>query len=174
MQIHITQSDAPCIPKEILAELSAMSPKVFMQWNSRTYKADDLRGVHWEGRWEIWCELRTSAHPDATNERYRTDRWNTDAQCWMRKLQVYQTEGGDFAQVDRGLIVGLKMADAWADREFYKNNIEDPHEQEELRQDARRVEVLSGGVSHYDRYNSPIVGAHRGRHARADWRWRNN
>ena len=46
MQIHITQSDAPYIPKEILAELDAMSPRVFMQWNPRIYKVDDLKGVH--------------------------------------------------------------------------------------------------------------------------------
>jgi len=171
MQIHITQSDAPSIPKEILEELSSMSPRVFMQWNSRVFKANDLNGVHWEGRWEIWCELMHSSHPDAKNTLYKTDAWNTDAQCWMRKLQVYQTEGGDFAPADRALIVGLKMADAWADRLFYENKIEDPYEREEVRQVSRRVEAASGGAAHYRNFNNPTVGAHRGS-SRADWRHR--
>ena len=171
MQIHITQSDAPHTPKEILVELSAMSPRVFMQWNPRVFKVGDYRQT-WEGRWEIWCELMYSGHPEAKNTLAKTDSWNTDAQCWMRKLQVYQTEGGDFAPVDRALIVGLKMADTWADRLFYKNNIEDPYEREEIRQVSRRVEAASGGAAHYRNFNNPTVGAHASKHGRAGWRHR--
>ena len=173
MNIHITRSDAPHLPKEILAELSALSPRVFMQWNPVLYKVNDLNGIHYVGRWEIWCELMHSTHPDAKNVRYEIDRWNTDNQCWMRKLQVYQTEGGDFAPADRALIVGLKMADTWADRLFYKHNIEDPHEREEIRQVARQVEASSGGAAHYRNFNNPTVGAHRPQGRGAGWRWRN-
>lgn len=171
MQIHITRSDAPSIPKEILVELSAMSPRVFMEWNPRTYKVNDLNGVHYQGRWEIWCELMDSSHPDARNLKYRTDRWNTDAQCLMRKLMTYQTEGGDFAPADRGLIIGLNMADTWGNRLFYEDEVEKPYEAWEAKQITKQVEAASGGASHYRNFNNPTVGGHRGG-ARAGWRHR--
>lgn len=171
MQVHITQSDAPSVPKEIELELLAMEPKTFMLWNARVFKANDLNGVHWEGRWEIWCELRESQHEDANNELYRTDRWNTDFQTWMRKLQLYQTEEGNFAPVDRALVIGLNMADTWADRLWYQNNIEVPHDHEEAVRVARSVEAASGGASYYRNFNNPTVGGHRGS-SRAGWRHR--
>ncbi len=170
MNIHITRQDAPSIPKEILAELSAMSPRVFMQWNPRVYKVSDINGIHYEGRWEIWCELSNSRHPDASNVLEKTDQWNTDEQCWMRKLQLYQTEGGDFAPADRALIIGLNLADAWADRLFYENKVVDPHEREEMQQTARRVEIQHGGAEHYRNFDKPTVGAHS---KGGNWRWRN-
>ena len=52
MQIHITQSVAPHIPKEIIKELEALTPRVFMQWNPRLYKVNDHKGIHYEGRWD--------------------------------------------------------------------------------------------------------------------------
>ena len=170
MEVHITQACAPHIPEEILFELNAMSPKVFMEWNPRVRL--EINHTSWRGRWEIWCELRDSHHPDATNILYRTDRWNTDAQCWMRKLQVYQTEGGDFAPADEALIIGLNLVDVWADRLFYQNNIVDPHTRDEIRRTLMASNAASGGASYYRNFNNPTVGAHSGKHARSDWRWR--
>lgn len=169
MNIHITQADAPNIPKEILADLSAMVPRVFLEWNPRLFKANDTNGVYWEGRWEIWCKLEHSTHPDARNARYVSDRWNTDVQCWMRKLQVYQTEGGDFAPADRGLIVGLNMADTWANRLFYEEHVIAPNVRIEEARMAVTREMVSAGSSYYRNFNNPIVGSYGGTRG---WRWR--
>lgn len=169
MQIHIKRADAPHAPEEILAELASLSPRVFMEWNPMVAKSTDYRDTY-EGRWEIWCELVHSTHPKAKNERQKTDRWNTDEQCWMRKLQVYQTEDRGYAPVDRGLLIGLRMADTWANRRFYEENVEIPYDLGEAAQSAVSREAIMAGGSYYNNFNNPTVGRHS---KGGNWRWRN-
>lgn len=168
MQIIQRRAPAPTIEPHIEEALLEMEPKVFLVWNSVHRSFEKFGTKRWEGRWEIWCELRHSTHPDATNELAETDRWNTDHQCWMRKLQVYETEDGEFAPADRALVKGLKMADAWASRTFYEDHVEDPEiEREEAAMQARR-EIWQGASEYYRTHNNLRVGGD----VNSGWRWR--
>lgn len=169
MDIRFLTQPAPSIEPHIQAQLDAMSPRVFLLWNPRvrTYRVRS-EGTQWEGRWEIWCELRHSTHPDATNELGRTDRWNTDAQCWMRKLQIYEDTDGGFAAADQGLIKGLEMADTWANRLFYEDHVRDPHAREEARSSLAMREAAAGSSNYFRNLDSTSVG----RHVNSGWRHR--
>lgn len=168
MEIIQRRAPAPTIEPHIEEALLEMEPKVFLVWNSVHRSFEKFGTKRWEGRWEIWCELRHSTHPDATNELHETDRWNSDHQCYMRKLQTYQTADGEFAPADERLLVGLRMADAWADRRFYEENIERPFEQQEAAREAARREIYAGGAEYYRTIDSTRVGGH----VSSGWRWR--
>lgn len=172
MNIEITRHGAPTIPDEITDELLEMDPKVFMIWNPCWRAAGKSRQgkTIWEPRWEIWCELRQSSHEDATNTLSKNDRWNPDHKCWMRRLQTYKNADGSFAPVDRRLIVGLRMADAWepGTDEFYQEHILDPEARRERALQRQIEEAAGAGARYYNKIDSPIVG----RHANSGWRWR--
>ncbi len=168
MEIQITRHGPPTIDEAVLRELLEDNPRTFMVWNSRYRYDEHLR--EWEPRWVIWKELKPSRHPKATNERYKSDVWNSDFQCWTRKLQTYMTEAEEFAAADRALITGLAMANSWASRLWYEEMIEEPFaKSEEDKKEERRV-LYQDATGYYDRYSNPIVG----RHANSGWRWRIN
>lgn len=163
MQIAFRTQPAPTIPDHISEALAEMSPETFLLWNGRVYenKAKVLsNGAHpWEGRWEIWIELRDSSHPDAKNQRQRSDKWNTDRQCWMRKLQMYETKDKEYAPLDWGLIVGLQAADGWSNRRYYEDNILAPEDAVNLSAARRQEDIIKGVTNHYHNYNKTSVGS---------------
>ena len=163
MDIQYRTQPAPTIPEHINEALLEMEPRVFLRWNKQVYQRHDLSltdGTHpWEGRWEIWCELANSRHPDATNERQRTDRWNTEHQCLMRKLQNYETDQKEYAPLDWGLITGLEMADGWSDRLFYEDKVYKPKEAVDALAASRQDDIIRGVTDHYSNYNQVQVGA---------------
>lgn len=166
MDIKITRHGPPSIPDEIQAELLSHSPRTFMVWNSR-WKFDTSTGI-WEPRWEIWKELRHSSHPLATNTRADSDRWNTEHQCWMRKLQTYHADEAmtQFAPVDRRLLIGMKMADTFDDRLWFENHVEAPEQAREEAGQKDRRDLIAARRRYYHNYKSPIVG----RHVNSGWR----
>lgn len=134
-----------------------MEPAVFLRWSKA------------KACWELWSELRYSAHPDATNERAKSDRWNTEHQCWMRFFQNYRHADGRFAHADRALITGLEMADAWANRKFYEEHIEAPEQAREAAQLKTREQLMSDAARYYHGIPNPIIAPHA-RGGKADWR----
>lgn len=162
------RAPAPTVDPAIETELLEMSPAVFLVWNSAFRSYEKWGTTRYEGRWEIWCELRESQHPDASNQLDRTDRWNSEHQCYMRKLQVYETEDGEFAPADRGLVKGLKMADAWADRRFYEEHVEEAHKDREARRRLAREELMRGSAQYYYDHDRLLVGPD----VNSGWRWR--
>ena len=163
MKIQFRTQPAPTIPDHIAEALAEMTPECFLIWNPRVYqrmdKTLDDGSNPWEGRWEIWIELENSRHDDAKNIRQESDRWNTDKQCWMRKLQSYETADKEYAPLDWGLIIGLEMADTWKNRLFYEDNILAPEEAENLAAEARQNDILKGVINYYHNYNKTQVGA---------------
>jgi hypothetical protein len=170
MVIEFKTQPAPTIPDHIAEALAEMSPEVFLVWNPRMYERKDKvlsDGSHpWEGRWEIWIELTHSTHEDANNELAETDRWNSDKQCWMRRLQAYETEDKEYASLDWGLIIGLEMADTRKNRRFYEDHIEDAWEAELDRAERTRANTWAGVANYYKNHNNVSVG----RHFSSGWR----
>lgn len=168
MDIQITRQPAPTIPPGVQDDLDAMTPGVFLVWNS----AWENRGTEdqpvWEPRWEIWCELTDVSHPDARHQLSDKDVWNTDAQCWMRFLQTYETAEGDFAPADERLIVGLQLADTWSNRRFYEDWVEGAYDAQQASLAKARRETIIGHSEYYDNYDRPVIGPGTG----GDWRWR--
>jgi len=162
MNIEFRTQPAPTIPDHIAEALREMSPEVFLIWNPKMYERKDktlIDGSHpWEGRWEIWIELQPSTHKDATNELAETDKWNTDRQCWMRRLQAYETEDKEYAPLDWGLIIGLEMADTRRNRRFYEEHIEDAWEEELEAADRKRASLWKGVANYYKNFNNVSVG----------------
>jgi hypothetical protein len=171
MVIELTTQPAPTIEPHIQADIAAMWPRVFMQWNPRhaVRKRDERGKKVWDARWEIWVELTDVSHPDAKHWYSDNDVWNTDEQCWMRYLQVYETEAGGFAPADERLVIGLEMADTWKNRRFYDEHIEVPHEIQEFRQLDEVRQVTQASSEYYRTLDRTLV-APGGRGG--DWRWR--
>lgn len=174
MDILIRTHPAPAIPDHIQESLDDMYPRVFLRWNARhgkpTREVDD-RPVWDEPRWEIWVELKSVSHPGAKNIRQKTDLWNTDAQCWMRRLQTYENADGSFAPADERLIVGLQMADTWANRRFYEDHVEAPYIAAETAEMKRRQEIYEGAAEYYAHHDRLVVAPYS-KGGTADWRWR--
>jgi hypothetical protein len=170
MKVEFKTQPAPTIPDHIAEALREMEPEVFLIWNPRMYERKDkflTNGDHpWEGRWEIWIALTDSTHPDAKNERMKTDRWNTDRQCWMRKLQTYETEDKEYAPLDWGLITGLEMADTRRNRRFYEEHVHNVWEAELEAAERTRMNTWAGVANYYEKHNNVIVG----RHFNSGWR----
>lgn len=160
---------APSIPREIKQELEDMTPRVFLRWDPKYERVgSDKNGRPiWGGRWEIWCELRDVAHPEAENKLAEMDRWNPEAQCWMRKLQVYKARDGGYAPPDRALIIGLRMADAWQRDGFYEQNFDSLEEREQAVRDTL-TEAIGGSARYTDKLDEPIVGPY----TKGSWRHR--
>lgn len=167
MQIRIRTQPAPTIPEYITQALNQMSPRVFMEWN-KTAKNSVINNVC-IGRWEIWCELGDTTHPDAVFSRSRADRWNSKANCWMRKLQTYTNADGSFAPIDERLLVGLELADTWNNRLFYEDNVEAPHAALEDAETRKREQIYADGADYFRHHDRLLVG----RHFNSGWRWRN-
>lgn len=164
--IKLKTHPAPTIPDYVQVALDILSPRVFIKWNSRAYETSP--GV-FDGRWEIWCELMDVNHPDAKHHRSEHDTWNSDAQCWMRYLQKYETREGDFAPLDGRLLVGLEMADTWKNRRFYEEHIEEPFDQAEVDEQNARKEIYLEGAKYYKDLDRTLIGGSGGG---GDWRWR--
>jgi len=163
------RSPAPTIDDHIQDELLSMTPRVFMIWNPIYQSRKRYDGYKvFEPRWEIWCELQPSRHKDASNEKAKGDKWNSQHQCWMRRLQVYETSEGEFAHADRALIKGLQLADAWTRDDFYEDTIENPHKNLERLQHRARKEIFAGGAEYYHSYDRTLVGPD----VNSGWRWR--
>lgn len=151
----VHRESAPHVPDHIEAQLRSMHPMHFLRWNGD------------RGCWEIWIELRERAHPDAENQLAETDRWNTDEQCFMRKLQNYVTAEGGYAPANQGLITGLQMCDAWLKENFYEENFESEEERiQAMRQILQKASAAS--TRYYKDFDNPKVG----RHTTGDWRHR--
>lgn len=170
MDISFQTQPAPSIPEHLERELLSLYPKVFMIWNPRYRRPGvkpPLKGEEWDTpRWEIWSELVQSYHANARNQRLDSDVWNTDHQCWMRRLQVYENADGSFAPVDERLLVGLELADGWKNRRLYEEGIEDPYEAQEEARKRVFMEAAAGSASYFSKLDSTIVG----RHANSGWR----
>lgn len=149
---------APSVDEGVQQALLEMTPRTFLRWSRRSHC------------WEIWCELRDSSHPDAANARARGDRWNTDAQMWMRKLQLYRTADGEFAPADWRLVQGLEMADAWANRRFYEEHIEEAYDTQEMQRMAQNRQMFRDAGRYYHGIPNPIVAPRGGHGGKADWR----
>lgn len=167
MTITLHTQPAPTIDRDVEAALLSMYPRVFLKWNSHWKELDEGK---WDARWEIWIELTDVSHPQAKNKLAPSDKWNTDAQCWMRRLQAYTNADGSFAPADWRLIQGLEMADTWANRRFYEERIEAAAEAQEAADRKATSEMHRGLISYYDRYTTTSVG----RHVNSGWRWRIN
>lgn len=165
MDIQVIHADAPSVDAPILAALGVMYPRVFLQWNPR-FAPEPVNRDHWQGRWEIWCELTGVAHPGAKHKLADGDEWNTDAQCWMRYLQTYHERDGGFAPADSALIVGLEMADTWSNRRFYEDHVEDPWERDDQARMRASNNVAWETANYFKKYANPIVG----RHFNSGWR----
>lgn len=139
---------APTVPEWIDRELVAMEPRHFLRFP---------RG----GPWEIWIELNPKWRP------MKGDRWHTDAQCWVRRLQAYTQEDGTFAPIDCRLLVGLELADTWANRRFYEDNVEAPEAAREAALSATTRTLANDAYKYYKNYANPTVGAG---HNRPGWR----
>lgn len=161
MDITMHYQEAPTIPDEIQQELLEMTPKTFMIWNP-TWRETEVPGAQgkpiYEPRWEIWCELRDVSHPEAKNQLADSDRWNTEHQCWMRKLQTYETADGEFAPVDRGLIIGLRLADTWARDNFYEEFVDEPFFARERALQDRVDDASAYASRYYANLDNPSVG----------------
>ncbi len=168
--ITLLTQPAPTISDQIQHDLDEMWPRVFMVWNSRygTPHPDVFGSLLYDARWEIWVELTDTSHPGRPLKRNKKDRWNPDANCWMRYLQVYETADGNFAPADRALVIGLQMADTWRDRRFYENYIEDPNDQKIARAQHDRRTLFADGANYYRNHDRLLVGPH----ANSGWRWR--
>lgn len=165
MTIELITQPAPALDPAIEQELYSMYPRHFLRWNPRHQKV----GEKWEGRWEIWIELAEVAHPDFKHfVDHDKDVWNTDAQCWMRRLQAYTYEDGSFAPADERLLIGLEMADTWSNRRFFEDHVEEPHSRKEEEATRHIRDISAGSANYYRRIDSPIVG----RHVNSGWRWR--
>lgn len=158
--IVVNYSAAPTVDPWITEALDSMYPRVFLKWNPR-FK--EIAKGRWDARWEIWCELIDNSHPGIRGRVHGLndgDKWNTDAQCWMRKLQAYQTVDYEFAPVDGRLIVGLEMADTWANRRFFEDHFDAPEaEKERLASNISR-DAIGDAARYYRKFENPIVGAH--------------
>lgn len=168
----ITQP-APTVSPTIVETLDEMYPRVFLQWQPRYLLLDGSTrsDEKWEGRWGIWVELTDTNHPGVRTRIHHVndgDVWNSEAQCWMRFLQYYNNEDGSFAPIDERLIVGLELADTWANRRFYEDHVEDPFEAEETRRQQAGRQAMAEASRYYRKLENPIVGAH----ANSGWRWR--
>lgn len=173
MDISFRTQPAPSIPSTVQAELDAMDPKVIMVWNPRYLypgEHEPAPGSEWPSpRWEIWVELRSSTHEKAKNEITKLDRWSPEHQCWMRYLQVYDNADRSFAPVDERLLVGLALADTWANRDFYDEHVADAYDLAEQRRILTAKETMAGSSNYYRNLDRTLVG----RHSRAaDWRHR--
>jgi hypothetical protein len=148
-------SHAPTVDQHIQDELLALFPRVFLRWS------------HDKNRWELWSELTNVTHPDARHTRAKGDRYVSEFGCWVRFLQVYKNEDESFAPADERLLVGLAMADTWANRRFYEERIVEPHKYAEMRKKAEMQDLASSAARYYHKIQNPIVGRHS---RKADWR----
>jgi hypothetical protein len=149
-----TPCHAPTVDAGIQAALLSMFPKSFLTWDHRAE------------RWQIWIELRDVSHPGAKNKRMDTDKWNTDHQLWMRKLQNYTHADGSFAPADERLIMGLEMADTWSNKRFYEDHVEEPEAKFEASKAADHRDMFGQAARYYHSIPNPIVG----RHVNSGWR----
>lgn len=164
--IRVIKTEAPSIEPAVQRELDLLTPRVFMRWN-HDFAPEPFSAEIRQGRWEIWCELTDNTHPKNSSKKLAAgDEWNTDAQCWMRFLQTYQTREGDFAPVDHRLIIGLEMADTWKNRRFYEDHVEDPDALADLRVEQARRETLIEGARYYNGWGNTSVG----RYVNSGWR----
>lgn len=161
--IQLLTQPAPTLDPRVTGYLDLMFPRTFMVWNPHYAYLGENR---WDARWQIWVELADNSNPDLERKAERTkglskkDRWNADAHCWMRYLQTYNNRDGSFAPVDERLLIGLELADTWANRRFYEDNVEDP---EAFAEDAKmrmNRSTLADSTSYYRKYDAPIVGAY--------------
>jgi hypothetical protein len=172
MNIRLLTQPTPTLPEHIVGRLDDMNPRTFMKWNKR-HRRVALHSPCWEGRWEIWCELIETTHEDAASDRALSDEWNQEAGCWMRKLQTYSNEDGSFAPVDERLLVGLDLADTWANKNFYQDHVSDPYTAQDDALTKDREEIYADGARYFKDHDRTLVGANRGSHrGGADWRWR--
>lgn len=166
--IEVIHVEAPTIEPSILAALKDLGrPRDFLRWNPR-FAPEPANQDHWQGRWEIWCELMDVAHPLAKNKLAETDEWDSEHQCWVRFLQTYQTADEKFAPADERLIVGLEMANTWKNRRFYEDHVEEPEAREDRMKMLMGQEQIKEGSRYFRKFDSTSVGAY----VNSGWRWR--
>lgn len=163
MKIVIKRPGRPHVPDHITEQLRALDPPVFLKWNSTHSRRTRSDGIEvWEGRWIIYSQLRESQHPDAQNIKTGIDVYDSERGLWLRKLQTYQTEDGEFAGADMGLVKGLRLMDAkmreLGSEKFYRQTLEAADEREQEQQRSQLREAAAASSSYYDSYNNPIVG----------------
>lgn len=167
MQITFRTQPAPELPEDIVGALDSMSPRVFLRWNPR-YRETGFSTQRWNARWQIWCELNETTQEDAAPNRAESDEWNSEAKCWVRRLQTYSNADGSFAPIDERLLIGLEMADTWVNRRFYEDHVEDPYNYQEQEDERARGQIYADGAQHYMAYDTLSVG----QHFNSGWRWR--
>lgn len=127
--------------------------------------------VDQDPRWEIWCELQPSRHPDAKNQHADTDIQIDDK--WFRKLITWAQRDERFSDIGYadldGVTEALRMANSWRSRTFFDDKIERPGIAADERQKQERLDLIRAGASHFHGLDSPRIGRYT---KSADWRWR--
>jgi hypothetical protein len=155
---------------------SITGPDLLFLWQPRPIYGDRTRpkiATDQDPRWEIWCELVESRHPDADNRRWRSDleldgRWYRKLQSWAQRDANFNDVG--FAPLDWDPLGPLRMADTWKSRTFYEDMIDDPAEAEEAALMKHRKNVIREGGRYYKDFDRTLIspgGKHTG-----DWRYR--
>lgn len=149
-----------------------MEPPVFLKWNPTHEKRTMHDGVEvWEGRWVIYVKLAENAHPDANHNITEIDEYFDEHDCWARKLQTYETEDGEFAPADMGLVKGLRIVDAWNRRDEILESMDNAETtQDRIRETARKA--AESAASHYFDYNNPKVSMNPETPHPGSWRHR--
>ena len=162
-KIVVKQQARPTVPDHITEKLRELNPPVYLKWNPRYEKRTRSDGIEvWEPRWVIYSELPQSYHPDAGNVKSDIDIYDPERGVWMRRLQTYETEDGEFAKADMGLVKGLRMMDHMMKElgtdQFYEDTLVAADEREEEEQRKKLRDAAAGSKSYYDSYDNPIVG----------------
>lgn len=159
---------APTLPSSVQEALEREHPLVKLIWNPRALKS----GESYEGRWEIWVQLADNTHEHNRFVGSRKDLRFGDQkyrflQTWCQRDRTGYDQG--FAPIDHRLLRSLALADSFANRRWYEDNVELPEEDRERRAMLDIKQAAVDTQSYYRNLFNPTVGA-RGRSA--DWRHR--